>query len=187
MDKHIPTNNKITDDKQSQQLLPKQVATQPSLLNQTNRISLPLLNCRPRPTLDTFLISCPTGVSTCYEFETIVILSEPTDLTNRYRITVSSLLKQLIYTNYPRDSESKFSSVLVASIFEFGYDHSLCSLYYQSNEKKKNLPTSKVCFVCSRVSVRILNVNKDTYNKILSFDDFDCFSACDRLFTSSSM
>ena len=37
MDKHIPTNNKITGDKPSQQLFPKQVATQPSLLNQTNR------------------------------------------------------------------------------------------------------------------------------------------------------
>ena len=146
MDKHIPTNNKIKDDKQSQQLLPKQVGTKPSLLNQTNRISLPLLNCRPRPTLETFLISCPTGVSTCYEFETIVILSEPTDLTNRYRVTVSSLLKQLIYSNYLRDSESKFSSVLVASIFEFGYDHSLCSLYYQSNEKKKKSAHPKSLF-----------------------------------------
>ena len=37
MDKHIPTHNKITCDKPSQQLFPKQVATQPSLLNQTNR------------------------------------------------------------------------------------------------------------------------------------------------------
>ena len=37
MDKHIPTNNKITGDKPNQQLFPKQVATQPSLLNQTNR------------------------------------------------------------------------------------------------------------------------------------------------------
>ena len=63
-----------------------------------------------------------------------------------YRITVSSLLKQLIYTNYPRDSESKFSSVLVASIFEFGYDHSLCSLYYQSNEKKKKSAHPKSLF-----------------------------------------
>ena len=33
MDKHIPTNNKITGDKPSQQLFPKQVATQPYLLN----------------------------------------------------------------------------------------------------------------------------------------------------------
>ena len=37
MDKHIPTNNKITGDKPSQQLFPKQVATRPYLLNQTNR------------------------------------------------------------------------------------------------------------------------------------------------------
>ena len=37
MDKHIPTNNKITGDNPSQQLFPKQVAFQPSLLNQTNR------------------------------------------------------------------------------------------------------------------------------------------------------
>ena len=37
MDKHIPTNNKITRDKLSQQLFPKQVATQPFLLNQTSR------------------------------------------------------------------------------------------------------------------------------------------------------
>ena len=37
MGKHIPTNNKITGDKPSQQLFPKQVASQPSLLNQTNR------------------------------------------------------------------------------------------------------------------------------------------------------
>ena len=37
MDKHIPTNSKITGDKPSQQLFPKQVATQPSLLNQTNQ------------------------------------------------------------------------------------------------------------------------------------------------------
>ena len=37
MDKHIPTNNKITGDKPSQQLFPKQVATQPSLLDETNR------------------------------------------------------------------------------------------------------------------------------------------------------
>ena len=36
MDKHIPTTNKITGDKPSQQLFPKQVATQPSYLNQTN-------------------------------------------------------------------------------------------------------------------------------------------------------
>ena len=59
MDKHIPINNKITGDKPSKQLFPKQVATQQSLLNQTNRISWPLLNCRPRPTLETFLMSCP--------------------------------------------------------------------------------------------------------------------------------
>ena len=63
LDKHIPTYNKNTGDKPSQQLLPKQVATQPSLLNQTNRISLPLLNCRPRPTSETFLISCPPPAS----------------------------------------------------------------------------------------------------------------------------
>ena len=37
MDKQIPTNNKITSDKPNQQLFPKQVATQPYLLNQTNR------------------------------------------------------------------------------------------------------------------------------------------------------
>ena len=37
VDKHIPTNNKITDDKPSHKLFPKQMATQPSLLNQTNR------------------------------------------------------------------------------------------------------------------------------------------------------
>ena len=37
MDKHILTNNKITDDKPRQQLFPQKVATQPSLLNQTNR------------------------------------------------------------------------------------------------------------------------------------------------------
>ena len=37
MDKHILTNNKIIGDKPSQQLFPKQVPTQPSLLNQTNR------------------------------------------------------------------------------------------------------------------------------------------------------
>ena len=37
MDKHIATNNKITGDKPSQQLFPKQVATQPSLMNQINR------------------------------------------------------------------------------------------------------------------------------------------------------
>ena len=37
MDKHNPTNNKITGDKPSKQLFPKQVATQPSLLSQTNR------------------------------------------------------------------------------------------------------------------------------------------------------
>ena len=37
MDKHIPINNKITGHKPSQQLFPKQEATQPSLLNQTNR------------------------------------------------------------------------------------------------------------------------------------------------------
>ena len=36
MDKHIPTNNKITNDKPSQQLFPKPVATQPSYLNHTN-------------------------------------------------------------------------------------------------------------------------------------------------------
>ena len=34
MNKHIPTHNKITGDKPSQQLYPKQVATPPSLLNQ---------------------------------------------------------------------------------------------------------------------------------------------------------
>ena len=33
MDKRNPTNNKITGDKPRQQLFPKQVATQPSLLN----------------------------------------------------------------------------------------------------------------------------------------------------------
>ena len=37
MDKHIPTNNKITGDKPSQQLFSKQVVTQPFLLNQTNQ------------------------------------------------------------------------------------------------------------------------------------------------------
>ena len=37
MDQHIPTNNKITGDKPSQQLFPKQVATQLSYMNQTNR------------------------------------------------------------------------------------------------------------------------------------------------------
>ena len=37
MHKHIPTNNKISGDKPSQYLFPKQVATQLSLLNQTNR------------------------------------------------------------------------------------------------------------------------------------------------------
>ena len=36
MDKHIPTNSKITGDIPSQQLFPKQVATQPSVPNQTN-------------------------------------------------------------------------------------------------------------------------------------------------------
>ena len=37
IDKHIPTNNKITGDKPSQQFFSKQVANQPSLLNKTNR------------------------------------------------------------------------------------------------------------------------------------------------------
>ena len=37
MDKDIPTNNKITGNKPSLQLFAKQVATQPYLLNQTNR------------------------------------------------------------------------------------------------------------------------------------------------------
>ena len=41
--------------------------------------------------------------------------------------------------------------------------------------KTKLLQTPKVCFVCSRVSVRILDVYRDTYDKGLPFDDFDCF------------
>ena len=148
MDKHIPTNNKITGDKPSQQLLPKQVATQPSLLNQTNRINLPLLNCRPRPTSETFLISCRHR-----RLNVVWIRNHSNSIwthrlnkkvqNNKSTDYLSSLLKQLIYTNFPRDSESKFSSVLVASI-----SHT-CSLYsiIKTMKQKSAHPKSLFCLL----------------------------------------